>query len=536
MACRLICSNGAAENHERILMSDTTDVHKEESPFFRGRYLSLVLFLTGASVLVVEIIGARMISPFFGASIYVWSALITVTLMALAAGYWWGGRYAGRRPGTTGMYDVVLASAVLLVVVPLLRVPVLEMLSPLGVRLGSFLAVIVLFLPSLFALGMATPCAVGVASGGATAAALTGRLYAISTIGSVAGALAAGYFLLPIVSVDGIFTIFAAFLAMASAAPFVSTGRHARVVAVFVVLLLCLIELLWPARLPRSGQAVVLFRQESPYADVRVIENASGRSLLVNGIMQGSMDRDGLPADRYFYAVDALVQAYRPNTRDSLVIGLGTGAYPKLQQTRGLNTDVVEIDPVVSSAAKRYFGYFEKAGALYVQDGRAYLRSTIRKYDCVFIDVYAAESLPIHLFTKESFQLAAGVLREGGIVAVNFHDERNGQKNTATRSLVRTLGAVFRDVRAFEVQHWHDSSIANIVFLASHHPLTFRGVYAPLNVSATGQQQVPLSVSVEEPGGILLTDVYNPLDSIYNPISESMRRATMLAFSAELMR
>ncbi|MEK6745157.1 MAG: fused MFS/spermidine synthase [Nitrospirota bacterium] len=404
-------------------MNDPIDLHKEENPFFRGGYLSFTLFLSGASVLVVEIVGARVISPYFGASIFVWSSLITVTLVALALGYWWGGRYAGQRPGIIGMYDVVLAAALSLAVVPMLRAPVLALLAPLGIRAGSFLAVTVLFLPSLFLLGMVTPCAVGIASGpGTTVAALTGRLYAISTMGSVAGALAAGLFLVPLLPVDGTFSLFAAMLAVTSAVPFIAGGRRGQAIAAFVVLLFCLIQLLWPDRLPHSGQAAVLFRQESPYADVRVIENAAGRSLLVNGIMQGSMDRDGLPADRYFYTVDALVQAYRPNTRDSLVIGLGTGAYSKLQQARGFRTDAVEIDPVVSIAAKRYFGYNEEAGALYVQDGRDYLRSTAKKYDCVFIDVYAAESLPIHLFSRESFQLAAGVLREGGIVAVNFHD------------------------------------------------------------------------------------------------------------------
>jgi len=509
----------------------------DEKPAFRGGYLSLTLFLCGASVLVVEIVGARMISPYFGASIFVWSSLITVTLVALALGYWWGGIYSGQRPGITGMYDVVLAASVSLAVVPLLRAPILALLAPLGIRVGSFLAVTVLFLPSLFLLGMATPSAVGVASGSGTkAAALTGRLYAISTIGSVAGALAAGFFLVPILPVDGIFSSFAAVLAATSAVPFFADGKRGRATAAIVVLLLCLLQLVWPARLPNSDQAVVLFKQESPYADVRVIETSSGRSLLVNGIMQGSMDRDGIPADRYFYTVDALVHAYRPNMRDSLVIGLGTGAYPKLQMARGFKTDVVEIDPVVSIASKRYFGYNEAAGTLYVQDGRDYLRSTEKKYDCVFVDAYAAESLPIHLFSIESFQLTASVLREGGIVAVNFHDARDGRKNLATRSLARTLSAVFRDVRAFEVQPWHDSSIANIVFIASLHPLVFQESHVPLQASsALGQAPIPTPITVGA-GGVLLTDVYNPLDSIYNPISESMRRATMLAFPPELIR
>ncbi|MEK6744568.1 MAG: hypothetical protein AABZ15_13220 [Nitrospirota bacterium] len=109
--------------------------------------------------------------------------------------------------------------------------------------------------------------------------------------------------------------------------------------------------------------------------------------------------------------------------------------------------------------------------------------------------------------------------------------------NLASRSIVRTLRAVFRDVQAFEVQVWHDASIANIVFLASSRPLVLRGAYAPVQRYGVPEKApVPLPMPAAGSGGLLLTDAYNPLDSIYNPISESMRRATMLAFSPELMR
>lgn len=512
-------------------------MHLDEKPLFRGAYLSLTLFLCGATVLVVEIIGARMVSSYFGSSIYVWSSLITVTLVSLALGYWLGGSYAERRPGATSMYDVVLTAAASLIAVPLLRAPVLGLFAPLGIRAGSFLAVIALFMLPLFLLGMVTPCAIGLASGRSTAvAALTGRLYAISTLGSVVGALASGFLLVPLIPVDGIVMVFAAFLAATAAVPFAAGGNYGRAGAALMLLILSLVKFLLPAELPRSGDAAVLFRQNSPYADIRVIESASGRSLLANGIMQGSMDRNGFPADRYFYSVDTLVRTYRPDTRDTLVIGLGTGAYPKLQYANGLRADVVEIDPVMRTAAMRYFGFREERGKLYVQDGRDYLRSTEKKYDCVFIDVYTAESLPIHLFTVESFLLAAGSLKDDGIIAINFHDARDERKNIASRSVVRTLQAVFRDVRAFEVQIWHDASIANTVFLASRRPLILKGTYTPFQVSGMPvNAPVPLPVSVVGSGGLLLTDAFNPLDSLYNPISETMRRATIQAFSPGLL-
>lgn len=498
--------------------------------------LTLLLFTTGAAVLVVEIVGARMISPYFGVSLYVWSALITVTLISLAAGYWGGGRLAELRPDSDRLLSIVLAAAAAVAVVPLARSAVLGALGSLGLRTGALLSAAALFGAPLALLGMVTPYAVRISARSIEGvAALTGRVFALSTVGSVAGALATGFVLAPLLSVDRILYLLSAALAGLAALSWALLRRPIRAAIALAVATAALVLFLLPASLPQAGPLKVVFRQESPYGEVRVIETATVRSLLLNGIVQGQMAVDGLSVNRYPFFIDALVRSYHPGARDVLVVGLGMGAYHALQRGRGVRVDTVEIDPVVCAVAKDLFGYRDDGGRLVVEDGRWFLGSTAERYDAVVIDAFSAETLPIHLFSHEAFRSMARALRPGGIVALNIHDFHDQARNLSFRSLVRTMRTVFQDVRAFEIEPWREQPVRNIALLASQRELVMvRSMEEVLHsrTPAAGTALVPIPLSDD---GVLLTDAYNPLDSIYRPISENMRALTQAAFPPEVL-
>jgi predicted membrane-bound spermidine synthase len=191
------------------------------------RGLEALVFCVGAATLGAEIAAARLIAPAFGASTVVWANTIAVVLLALAVGYWIGGRLADRHPRLGALSLVVLAAAALLALVPLVAVPLLagteDGLSELW---GSLLAVLALVAPPVLVLGAVAPWAIRLRLASvAEAGEVAGRLYALSTAGSLAGTFAAALVLLPLIGTRLTFVSFAALLAAAAAPGLASRNR-----------------------------------------------------------------------------------------------------------------------------------------------------------------------------------------------------------------------------------------------------------------------------------------------------------------------
>jgi predicted membrane-bound spermidine synthase len=170
---------------------------------FRDKFLlETVVFFSGAVVMVFEIIGSRILAPYIGTSTYVWTSLIGVILGSLSVGYWLGGRLADNQPNSKLLAAVLFAAAALVTITLLLQEFVLVGLATVSLRLElkALIAALVLFAPASVLFGLVTPYAVrlkmiSVADAGKT----VGRLYALSTVGSILGTFAAGFFLLPFV-------------------------------------------------------------------------------------------------------------------------------------------------------------------------------------------------------------------------------------------------------------------------------------------------------------------------------------------------
>ena len=157
------------------------------APVALSLLLRVAVLVCGASVMVIEILGSRILAPTFGTTLHVWSALITVTLAALAIGYAVGGRIADQRPGMRTLMMVIGAAALTLLLSDLITTAVLRMAYGAGMVVGTFLAAVILFLPTLFLLGMVSPMVVRAAADQSHLGQSVGNLYALSTIGSVAG-------------------------------------------------------------------------------------------------------------------------------------------------------------------------------------------------------------------------------------------------------------------------------------------------------------------------------------------------------------
>jgi MFS family permease len=177
-----------------------------------------VLFVAGISTLGAEIAAARLIAPAFGASTVVWANTIAIVLVALAGGYWLGGRLADRHPHTPAMARGAVLGAALIALIPLAAIPLLDATEDsLGPFAGSLLVQLILIAPPVLVLGALSPWAIRLRVQSVAAAGdVTGRLYALSTAGGLVGNFAAALALIPWVGTRWTFLLCAALLAAVS--------------------------------------------------------------------------------------------------------------------------------------------------------------------------------------------------------------------------------------------------------------------------------------------------------------------------------
>lgn len=497
-----------------------------------GHYYPTV-FVTGAAVMMLELLGARVLAPYYGSSLFVWSSLITVTLVALAVGYWLGGVVADRRPNATILYAIVGAAGVATAVIAPIRGPVLEATDALGLRGGSLSSAFILFTVPLLLLGMVSPFAVKLSTLSLGRLARTaGRLYSISTAGSFVGTLAAGFVLIPTFEVRTILLGIAAALVAVSLVFFVllRRGRPSFLTAVLLALIMMLS--LDPRATRAAGDTVLVAKEPSFYGEIRIVDRGPLRCLLIDGGMQSAIDtRNGLCALEYPYVIETLAYRLRPEGSRALLIGLGAGVIPDAMTTWGVSSDVVEIDPKIVDAACRHFGFDRSRHAIHVGDGRRLLAETDERYDYVVFDAFAGEMVPIHLLSREAFESARAVMKPDGIVILNYVGYREGSRARVAASIARTLGAVFATVETFA--SGTPGEYGGNVFVASDAPLDLGAAMTDGPLPFAVHEAIRESVTTIRPsrpaGGpaIIFTDDHNPIDLWDVTGRERWRRDTM---------
>ena len=422
-------------------------------------FLYGTLFITGGVILVIEIAGSRVVAPFYGSSIFVWSSLITVTLASLAIGYALGGALADRKPQYTVLYIPIFIAGIFTMLIPKLASWALTATRGLGITYGPLVSAVLLFVIPLLFLAMMTPAAIRIQSKmlqqvGATA----GRLYAVSTVGSLAGALVVGFVLIPFVGVSRIMTGSGVVL-IVTALLWALSLRHLR--AALVIAIISIIFFLIPdARLSAASDAVLLHTTPSFYGEIRVVQKADMRFLLVDGISQTIISTGPRPFPIYTETM-RLAELLSGDPKRALVVGLGGGLIPMDLHAAGVATDIVEIEPKMVAVAEKYFNFQPGLFNIFFEDGRFFIQQTDRTYDIIVLDAYGAEQLPEHLLTRESFRAFKDHLSPGGILALNII---GAVPSPFIKSMQRTLDELFLDslVLAESVTNW-----TNVLFFMS---------------------------------------------------------------------
>lgn len=437
------------------------------------RAARLSAFASGACILVVELVGTRLLSPVFGSTLYVWSALISVTLAALAGGAWFGGGLADGPRAARWPARLCAFAGLWLLAVPFVRKGVLLSASGLGLKAGTLTAACVLVGPPLFALGALSPlCVKSLASSLAGLGRASGGVSGLSTAGSVIGALAAGFWLLPLLSAPVVIVAVGGAL-LAAAALLAWDGRRAAPAAAAALLLAAGAARTLPAL--GSAQVVVRDAEDSLYGAVRVVdrEDWGKRILYIDGVANTIAHLDSLESSSDYIHAYELAAAGRPLTTRALVVGLGGGAIvSRLKRGWNIPADAVEVDPAVARLAARWFG-FVPSGELWLDDGRRILDAEGPRYGLIYLDAFAGDQNPEHLFSLEAFRAAKSRLEPGGLLVVNLIGYAYGPKAVLARAAKRTLAEVFPRVDMLVANRNHDwrSGVANLVFFAGDAPL-----------------------------------------------------------------
>ncbi len=436
--------------------------------------LPLLVFAVGVGTLGAEIAAVRLLAPYFGASTVVWANTIGVVLVALSIGYWLGGRLADRRPELRGLCMVALIASGLLAVVPFVADPLLDVAVDAldsvsaGAFLGSLLAVLGLVAVPVLLLGTVAPYAIRL---GVTtleeAGRVSGRLYAISTAGSLVGTLSSSLLLIPLVGTRRTFLIFALTIAVV-ALPGLWSGSRRYAAAAVPLAIVALLALPIGTLKAASDSGRTIFETDTEYQYARVVERSDrSRILELNeGQAQHSLWRPGTVLTGGYwdgmlvapFAAGSGAAGTAPRRVAILGNAAGTTARAYSRLFPATHVDGVEIDGELSEIGKRYFGLEEGPRlALHHVDARPFLRQTDARYDVIAIDAYRQPYIPFYLSTREFFELCRDRLAPGGAIVINIgHPE--GQDE-----LEKVLTATISDALPNVVRYPYDETNSLVV-------------------------------------------------------------------------
>lgn len=495
--------------------------------------LEITVFVCGALVMIYEIIGSRLLSPYIGTSTYVWTSLIGVILAALSLGYWLGGKTADRKPDIKILASVIFLAGGAVAVTILFKDIFLSFISrsPLILEVKSVIAALLLFAPASVLLGFVTPYAVklkmlSLEDSGKT----VGRLYALSTVGSILGTFLAGFFLIPFVgSTRTLYFIGLCLFGLSLLiAPFAVTKANLTTLILFVFGIFTT-ELQGYLLLKTND----LHDIDTEYNRVQIFtttDETVGKKIRALAIdpyfIQSKMylDSDELASEyaKYYH----LVRHFNPDFQKTLLIGGAGYSFPKdfLKTYPDKQIEVVEIDPQMTEIAKKYFNLRENPNLkIFHEDGRVFLnRADSNKYDAVFIDAFSSLfSVPFHLTTIEAVSQINRVLKDDGVVIFNVGGAIKGKASHFLQAEIATYKQVFPNLNLFKVRPERaDEDVQNFIIIAlkSEKNVKFESTDPEIARLLLNHYDQPLMFEVP-----ILTDDLAPVE-YYNSFAQSIHR------------
>lgn len=437
----------------------------------------------GAAVMAVELLSARMLAPYFGASLYVWTTVIGITLISLAIGYFLGGKIAAKQLSVHTIHWVLLSAAGFLVCMHISAQYLTNALQSLAFQTALVAVSSWLLMPPLILLGMVPTLVIRyTAVEGTAASQSTGYVFTLSSVAGIVTLFVLGFYIIPTFGL----TVPSLFLGvLVGMVPLVKLLMQQKYVSLLFILFLSVS--LWQRNPVKASPDVkVLHFSEGILGQVLVADvfkNGKGeprndRMLFVNRIGQTQIDNN---TGRYLWnyiTFASAVSSKLPTESDALLLGLGGGSVANmLTQQLHFKVDAVELDERIAKVATKYFALSNDVKVV-TDDARHYLETTHKQYDLIFFDVFKGDLPPPHVLSVECFTKAKTLLRANGLVIVNFNGFLSDDIGKPGRSVLRTLEAAGFAVKILATPG--DEEKRNTLFVATQQPQSFANVSLPL--------------------------------------------------------
>lgn len=419
--------------------------NKEKTIQWPAYLLYAIVMIEGASVMAIELLGVKMIAPFYGTTLYVWAGVLTVTLAGLALGYFAGGRIAPRANGFITAPLILFIGALLVLLMPHSSEWVMGATESLGIRLGSLVAALFFLMPPLICMGMISPIIIQLLTKNLTQTGqVAGLVYALSTVSGIGMTLATGLYLLPEWGIKSTVILVASLLggiALLSLGVFKKFQMTAGALVILAGLYLASSQ----EKRFQSGIVWLKDRSEGILGQITVFDYLDSdrnvmRYMLINGIPQTYTMPKQNPYSSWPYIHRlATMGSAKPAGSKALLLGMAGGTLAMELKSMGFKTDIVEIDPRMPILAEKYFGFLPEGFNIYIDDGRHYLNTTSEIYDLVIIDVVNGEVQPYHMFTQQAIQRLREHCSPNALVVINFQGYLEGPKSMPARSILKTL-------------------------------------------------------------------------------------------------
>lgn len=445
---------------------------RREFPRISRSFLLVTALVTGAVVMALEILGSRLLAPVFGNSLFVWGALIGVILAAMSSGYAFGGWISDRYSGGLVLAGLLLFSGSWTFLVAWSNQPILFQVEKFvqDPRWGPCLAAMVLLAPPAFGLSGVLPAMLRLAVADMEHLGRhTGRLIALSTVGSLVGTWGTAFFLLSwfgsqsLVAWLGGIQVVLGFL-------WLLKGTSVRPVNL-LVFGVCPVLLGWMALHPIQRLTTPVYQEDSPYQQVRIRDDQLFRYLVLDRTFHAVMWKsDPVPLFLPYSQLMVTSLALTPEPKRGLILGHGGGSLAKwlARYWPELELDIVEFDPTVVRMAEEYFDYHPPANHhVFVKDGRAFLNGSDRTYDVIWVDAFARHMIPFHLTTVEFFGTLRAHLSPDGVIAVNLASSGEGGDKARAEAVVQTMKRAFPVIETFAVKGpWNSgqTKAENLIF------------------------------------------------------------------------
>lgn len=408
-------------------------------------HIYLLSFLEGGSVMAVELSGAKMMAPFFGTSLYVWSAVMATTLGGLAAGYFLGGRLSAKERPVLYMLRVLFLAGLTTLWMPYLAHATMSRIFEFPFLAAIILSCVVFILPPVLLMGAFSPLVIAsLNENGKEAGKTSGSVFAISTCGGILATFLFGFYIIPLMGLKTPLFILGGLLAFL-AAIFLKKENKIYLLIAAGIFSMVGIRIFTPVQSDYFrvvslkegllGQVAVI---DYPEFDSKGRETGYGRAMVFNRIAQAWMkqEKDSMAYFPYVHAIKNGIEEGKQ--QNALLLGLGGGCVANELIQKGYRVDAVEFDPRVTELAKEFFG-LNKQVITIEDDARHYLNRCQKKYKLIIVDIFKAEENPAHIITMESLQRFHALLEDNGTIVLNGYGFWKGERGLGVRSLAKTL-------------------------------------------------------------------------------------------------